>query len=47
MSEYSPFSTITPELVIRIQKVIEAVSSSHHCFFIKNETVKGPEAEFE
>jgi len=47
MSEYSPFFTITPELVIRIQKAIEAVSLSHHCSFIKNETVEGPEAEFE
>ncbi len=47
MSEYSLFSTITPELVIRIQKAIEAVSSSHCYSFIKNETVKGSETEFE
>ena len=47
MSEYSPFFTITSELVIRIQKAIEAVSSSHHCLFIKNETVEDLKAEFE
>jgi len=47
MSEYSPSSTITPELAIRIQKAIEAVPPSHRCSLTKNETVEGPEAEFE
>jgi len=47
MSEYSSSFTITPELAIRIQKVIEAVSSSHCHFLIKNETVEDSEAEFE
>jgi len=47
MSEYSPSSTITPELAIRIQKAIEAVPSSHRHLFIKNETVEDPEAGFE
>jgi len=47
MSEYSSSFTITPELAIRIQKAIEAVSSSHRHFFIKNETVEGLKVEFE
>ncbi len=47
MSQYSPSSAITPELVARIQKAIEAVPPSHRRPPTADEIVEDQEAGFE